>query len=228
MAGRGSSKPPSGNSAQPKEPSKEIASQKPQQPTEARDEAIAVLTELGAAIEKASNYSSIYADFGKILDQKSDLELQISDKTGDIATKQSRIAYLEAHNQQNIDDFEKRYADWAEEREALQQRVKSAKTEAAERSKTELKDYENRHKKEVGKLGRELAAEKSKSESLHLKLDASKSNETRLQRQLDLADATSSEWEGKISMLKDLDIVELLVRSDTGVIYKRSLCWHGR
>ena len=191
---------------------------KQQQSTNDRHEAIAVLAELEAAIRKASKYAHTYADFGKILDQKSALELQISDKNTEIMTKDARIAFLEAHKAENMEDYEKRYTEWANEKTVLEQQVEDAKADAAERKKTALMDQENKHKKEIAKLKKELATEKTKSGSLAQKLETSVGSETRLQQQLDLAKTTLKEWENKLSVLKDIDLGKLLVESHTHVI----------
>ncbi|KAI9760222.1 MAG: hypothetical protein M1840_002584 [Geoglossum simile] len=178
-----------GSSKLPNTDSKE--STKGTGPQRSRHEAIAILAEFGAVIKRASKLSSVYADFEKILDQKSDLESQISDMDSALAKKGERIRFLEAHHQENIGGFEKRYADWAKDEAVRRQQITSAKTHA-------LADLEAKHKKEVEKLKRELVRG----------VETSKKNETRLQGLLDFSRAGLEEWEGKLSILKEMDVVK--------------------
>ncbi|KAI9768391.1 MAG: hypothetical protein M1839_004128 [Geoglossum umbratile] len=205
MASKTSPKLLNGNT-QSKESAKKATQTNPKTAVKDTHEAIAVLMELDAVMKKVSNHSSTYADFGKILDQKSALELQINDKTTELMMKDTKIAFLKANSEENLEIHEKRYAEWANEMGTLEQQVVEAKANAAEKHKLALADLEAKHKKEITRLKKDLATEKTKSDSIAQKLETSIDTETELQHQLSIAKTSVKKWEGKLSMLKDIDL----------------------
>jgi chromosome segregation ATPase len=190
---------------------KSLPNGKSKQPSKSASEAIAILEEFKALIGKASKHASIYADFGKVLDRISDLELQISDKNNDILTKDAKIAQLNQLTQANLDTYDIRFSKWAKEEKALKQQIANAKTNAAEQSKKALKEQETKYSKDIERLRKEVTAEKRKSSGLEDKLKTAETKEMRLQQELNLAKTTLEEWESMLSILTDLNIEKLSV-----------------
>ncbi|KAH0566148.1 hypothetical protein GP486_000451 [Trichoglossum hirsutum] len=178
----------------------------PEQPINSANEAISLLAEVESLAKRLAKYASIYADFGKVLDQKSSLELQLANKITELSTKDGEIAKLNEASEAALIVHEGRYSKWLAEKTNLHNQIAAAKTEAAEQRRASLNDQEAKFKKELEKLRKEIAVERRKSSSLEEKIKTANNEETRLRHELKYTETTLKEWEGKLSVLKDIDL----------------------
>jgi chromosome segregation ATPase len=203
---------PNGKGPPAKDP-KSTATPSLVQSTSRKPEAIALLGEFAGLLEKAAKYAAIYADFGKILDQVSRLELQIADKNTEVLNKDAQIAQLKACNKANLDTYQDRYTEWDNDRRNFRVQIMEVEKAAERQAKINLKEQETKFREEIQRLKTELGSERKKSAMLESKRQTAENAATRQQREVGLAKAALEEWESKISILKEISITTLLVRA---------------
>lgn len=113
---------------------------------------------------------------------------------------------MQSLSKAQIEGFENRYSEWDKEKNRLRLQVTNMKAEMiaqADRIKDEQKDAYARKEREIRK---ELGAEKKTTATLADKLERANKKIERIEMELTLCNGRLREWEGHVSVLKDIDI----------------------
>ena len=126
--------------------------------------------------------------------------------------KDIRIAALESANQLSLDAYDKRYKTWEGEKSQLESRVKklesdiTARVGATEKQKTT-------HAQSVAQMKKDLDNEKKTTAKLKKDLEIANNKTLEANTQLGRSNEQLKEWEGNLSLLKEVDFKVLSVRS---------------
>lgn len=170
-------------------------------------EASSAFSEMEAAFRKMSKYRDVYSDMEKAIDRQSSMNVELTQRN-------ARIAFLEQHQQQTIEDHEKRAANLKADIARLEDQLAKAKAEAIAQHRQAMEKQKVEEAREI--LRGELEAEKQKTTELNGELVRITTNATRAQQSLEHCRSQLKEWDNKLSLLWDIDLHALLV--DTVVL----------
>ncbi|MCJ1434813.1 hypothetical protein MMC27_004183 [Xylographa pallens] len=154
------------------------------------------------ALKGISKYSRIYSNIEGALDRQSALELE----TG---TKDKLISSLQLTNEAQVQQFEKRYSIWDKEKNCLDLKITNMKAEAAAQAEGILNEQKDAYTRKAREIQEELEAEKVTTATLTEELLKASTRMERTEMELSLGNRRLRDWEGHVSMLKDMDIKAL-------------------
>jgi hypothetical protein len=153
-------------------------------------------------LKRISKYSSAYSDIELAMDQHSAMELETR-------TKDTHISNLESILEVQVQEFEKRYSKWNMEKSQLELRAVNVETEVTTRAKRIIKEHEDARARESEELRKELEAERKNVVALSEKLERATIKMKKGEMELSLCNVRLTEWEGHVSILKDMDVEAL-------------------
>ncbi|MCJ1377893.1 hypothetical protein MMC17_000989 [Xylographa soralifera] len=166
--------------------------------------------------KQASSAWRSFEDAWKNISEHSPVFLQIAEamdrhNTMQDATqkKDKNIAELKSTIQIQMDQHEIRYTKWRQEKSQLEQRAINLKTDLSTHANGLLKDQKATHIQEVKKLTKELEAERKAVATLKEELEKARTRTGRVEEELSCYAKQLSEWEGYLSLLKDIDLKKL-------------------
>jgi chromosome segregation ATPase len=155
-----------------------------------------------AAFRKMSKYRDIYSDMEKAIDRQNCMNLELTQRN-------AHIAFLEQHQQQTIEDHEKRAANLKRDIARLEDQLSNTKAEAIAQHKQAIEKQKVEEAREL--LREELEAEEQKTNELSGELARLTANASRTQESLEHCRSQLKEWDNKLSVLWDIDLHALLV-----------------
>lgn len=150
------------------------------------------------AMKNIIDYSPIFSEMEAAMDRHSVMELETK-------TKDKRIAALELSIQVQIEESGKHYMKWNEEKAQLEKKVAAVQNDANAHEEGSLKKQKALHLREIEQLKKELGAETQKVDSLKNELEKVKTGMQKTKDELNRCAGKLSEWEGRFSLLKDID-----------------------
>ena len=167
-------------------------------------QASSAFSEMEAAFRKMSKYRDVYSDIEKAIDRQNSTSLEL-------AQKNTRIAFLEQHQQQTIEDHEKRATNLKGDVARLEDQLGKARAEVIAQYRQAM---EKQKIEEAGEILREeLEAEKQKTKELNGELARLTTNAVRARQSLEHCKSQLKEWDSSLSLLWDIDLHVLLVHS---------------
>ncbi|MCJ1462278.1 hypothetical protein MMC07_000878 [Pseudocyphellaria aurata] len=123
----------------------------------------------------------------------------------DVAHKNGiRVAELQSAIQELMVGYEQRYSTWKEEKCQLERRVKDLESEVATGEGVAEKQNIN-HKQAVAQIKKETESEKKTVAKLTKELETANAKTQQANTKLDRCNEQLKEWEGSLSLLKELD-----------------------
>jgi len=165
-------------------------------------QASSAFSEMEAAFRKMSKYRDVYSDMEKAIDRQTSTNLELTQKN-------ARIAFLEQHQQQTMEDHEKRAANLKADIARLEDQLAKAKAEAIAQHRQAMEKQKADEAREI--LREELEVEKQKTAELNGELVRITTNATRVQQSLEHCRSQLKEWDNNLSLLWDIDLHALLV-----------------
>lgn len=165
-------------------------------------QASSAFSEMEVAFRKMAKYRDFYYDSEKIIERQNSLNT-------DLAQKNARICFLEQHQQQTIEDHEKRAANLKEDIARLEVQLAKAKDEAIVHHDQAIAKQKVEEERDI--FREELEAEKQKTTKINGELARIKTRATRAQQSLEHCKLQLKEWESKLSVLWEADLPALLV-----------------
>ena len=166
--------------------------------------------------KQASSAWHSLEDAWRYISEHSPVFLQVAEamdrhNTMQVATqkKDKNIAELESTIQIQMDQHEKRYTKWRQEKSQLEQRAIDLKTDLSTQAQGMLKKQKVTQIQEVEKLTKELEAERKTGATLKEELEEASTRTKRAEEELSCCTKQLSEWEGYLSLLKDIDFKKL-------------------
>lgn len=171
------------------------------------------------AVKEMLKYSDSLGRVEEILDRHNAIEHATQSKDAHIAT-------LESATQVQLDGYDKRYNKWTEEKSQLELKVKDLESDLAARVRI-TEEQEANHAKAVAQMKKDLEREKKTVLKLKKDLEIASTKTEDANEKLGHYMAQLKEWEGNLSLLKELDFKALSVtflpwfpcRGDTDDLY---------
>ena len=123
--------------------------------------------------------------------------------------KDQNIAELESAIQIQIDQHEKRYTKWRQEKSQLEQQAIDLKANLSTQAQNTLKKQKATHVQEVEKLKKELEAERKTVATLKGELERASARTKSAEEERSCCVKQLGEWKGYLSLLKDIDFKKL-------------------
>lgn len=171
------------------------------------------------AVQEMLKYSESLGKVEEILDRHNAIENATQ-------SKDAHIAKLESAAQVNMDQYEKRYNMWTEEKSQLELKVKDLESDLAARVGVTEKQEAN-HAQAVAQMKKDLETEKKTVSKLKKEIETASTKTQDATKKLGICLEQLKEWEGNLSLLKELDFRVLSVTfllwfsclGDTDVLY---------
>ena len=169
------------------------------------------------AVKNISEHSSVFSKITEAMDQHNALEVEGQ-------KKDKRIADLELGFQVQMDEHEKRYNKWKEEKSQFEQRAVATKAELTAQTQGMLKKQRITSTQDMEKLKKELEAEKKTLATLRLELEKANAKTHKVDKELRHCTEQLSEWKGYLSSLKDIDFKALYADCINYVVHGLIFC----
>lgn len=166
--------------------------------------AFKVWYDLQDAAKEMVKYSEDLGKVEEVLDRHRGME----DAT---RSRDSRIATLESANQVSLDTYDKRYKAWEGEKSQLESKVKKLETDVAARARMTEKQ-KAAHAQSVAQMKKDLDTEKRTVAKLTKELEIANKKTQDTNTKLGRCNEQLKEWEGNLSLLKEVDFKVLSVR----------------
>jgi len=165
-------------------------------------QASSAYSEMEAAFRKMSKYGDVYSNMEKAMER-------YSNTNAELAEKKARISFLEQHQQQSIEDHEKRATHLKMEIANLEDKL--AKTKAEAIMLRNVAAAKQKAEEEIVILRKEQEAQKPKITNLIQELERITAKAACAQQAFEHCKSQLNKWESKLSLLWDTDIQALLV-----------------
>ena len=169
------------------------------------------------AVKNISEHSSVFSKVTEAIDQRNAMEIEAQKKG-------KRIADLELSFQVQMDEHEKRYNKWMEEKNQSEQRATHTKAELNAQAQAMLKKQRIINTQDMEKLMKELEAEKNTVATLKAELEKASVKIHKVEKELRHCTEQMSEWKGYLSSLKDIDFKALSADCSHGVVRMLMFC----
>ena len=151
-----------------------------------------------------SQHSSVFLQIAEAMDRHDTMQVTTQ-------KKDKNIAELESAMQVQIDQHEKRYTKWEQEKSQLEHRITDVRTDLSAQAQGMLKKQKATHIQEIEKLKKELEAERRTVATLKEEMEKARTRKEKAEEQLRYCTKQVSEWDGYLSLLKDVDLKKLYV-----------------
>ena len=163
-------------------------------------QASSAYSEMEAAFRKMSKYGDVYSNMEKAIERYGNTNVELVEK-------KARISFLEQHQQQSIEDHEKRSTHLKMEIANLEDKL--AKTMAETIALRNVAKEKQNVEEEIVMLRKELETHKQKTTKLNKEVELITAKAASAQQGFEYCKSQLNKWESKLSMLWDTDIQAL-------------------
>ena len=149
-----------------------------------------------------SEHSPVFLQIAEAMDQHDNMQVMMHDKD-------EKIAKLESAFQVQMDQHGKCLTIWEQEKSQLEQRGAEIEAKISAQAQSTLKKHKATHMQDVEKLKKELESDKKTVATLKEELGKANTKTARAKEELSHCTKQVSEWEGYLSLLKDIDFKKL-------------------
>lgn len=149
------------------------------------------------AAKEMLKHSEALGEVEEILDKHNDREIAAH-------ARDVRIDKLESANQELMNGYDKRYSAWKEENCQLEHRVKELESDVNTRTGLTEKQKVT-HKQAVAQMKKDIESEKKTVAKLTKELEIASAKTQEAYKKLGHCNEQLKEWEGSLSLLKELD-----------------------
>ena len=149
-----------------------------------------------------SEHSPVFLQVAEAMDRHNAMQVETQ-------KKDKKIVELESTIQIQMDQHEKRYTKWRQEKSQLEQQAINLKANLSTQAEGMLNKQKVTHIQEAEKMMKALEAERKTVATLKEELEKASTRTKRAEEELSCCTKQLSEWEGYLSPLKDIDFNKL-------------------